>query len=97
MDTHTDVELVLSAELDQVLVAANSAGFQSLGTQLFILVGHEMDAQREILDGRLLSAQIEDANLRVWHTTAEPGLGVRLILAVAITKMIRRNLVNISI
>lgn len=91
MDAHSDVELVLSAELDQVLVAANSAGFQSLGTQLFILVGHEMDAQREILDRGLLSAQIKDTNLWVWHTTAEPGLGVWFVLAVAITKCKNRE------
>lgn len=44
MKSHADVELVLTAELDQVLVGADTAGFQRLRAELFILVRHEVDA-----------------------------------------------------
>jgi hypothetical protein len=50
MQTHSDVELVLAAVLDEVLVAANAASLKGLGGQLFILVGHEMHAEGEVFD-----------------------------------------------
>lgn len=71
MDTHTDVELILTAVLDQVFVAANTACFQGFRTQLFIFVGHQVNAQWEVFYGSLLSAQIEDTDLWIWNTTAE--------------------------
>jgi len=79
-----EVETFLSGDLDEVLVGANTSGLEGLGAQLFILVGDEVDAQREIVDGRALSAQIEDTNLGVRYTTVEAGLGVRLVLAVPV-------------
>lgn len=85
VQAHTDVELVLAAELDQVLVAADTACFQRFRAQLFILVGHQMDAQRKVLDGGLLATEIEDTDLRIWDTTAEPRLWVRLVFTIAIT------------
>lgn len=85
VQTHTDVELILAAELDQVLVAANTSGFQGFRAQLFVLIRYQMDAQWEVLDVGLLATEIEDTDLRIWDTTAEPGLGVRLVLTVAIT------------
>lgn len=50
-----------------------------LGGQLFILVGNEVDAQREVIDGGTLASEIEDLNLGVGNTTVEPGLRVRLV------------------
>ena len=50
-----------------------------LGGQLFILVGNEMDAQREVIDGGTLASEIEDLNLGVGNTTVEPRLRVRLV------------------
>ena len=44
-----------------------------------------MDAEWELIDSGLLPAQVEDPDLGVGDTTAEPGLGVRLVLAVAVT------------
>lgn len=85
VQTHTDVELILAAELDQVLVAANTSSFQRLGAQLFVLIGHQVHAQREVLDVGLLATEIEDTDLRIWDTTTEPRLRVRLVLTVAIT------------
>lgn len=86
MQSHTDVELILAAELHQVFVAANATGFQRFGAQLFILIGHEMNAQGKVIDESSLSSQIENANLGVWNTTTETRLRVRLVFAVAITK-----------
>lgn len=60
------------------LVGANTGSFESLGTQLFVLVGDHVDAERELVDICTLSAEIEDTNLRVWYTTVESGLWVRL-------------------
>lgn len=85
VQTHTDVELVLSAVLHHVLVAANTSSLQGFGRQLLVLVGDQVHAQREVLHAGLLATQIEDTDLGIGHTTTEPRLGVRLILAVAIT------------
>ena len=63
--TDAQVEGVLATRLDHVLVGANTGGFKSLGTQLLVLVGDEVDAERELIDTSTLAAEIEDANLRL--------------------------------
>lgn len=78
------VETLLTTVLDEVLVGANTGSLEGLGAQLLILVGDEMDAEREVIDVRLLSAKIKDADLGVGDTTVEPRLGVRLVLAVPV-------------
>jgi acyl dehydratase len=60
------------------LVGANTGGFKGLGAQLFVLVGDQVDAERELIDVRALATEIEDTNLRVWDTTVETRLRVRL-------------------
>jgi len=60
------------------LVGANTGSLKSLGTQLFVLVGDHVDAERELIDVRTLASEIEDTNLRVWNTTVESGLWVWL-------------------
>lgn len=72
------METFLSGSLDEVLVGANTGSFKSFGAQLLVLVGDEVDAEREVIDGRTLSAKIEDTDLRVGDTTVEAGLGIRL-------------------
>lgn len=44
-----------------------------------------MDTERKLVHACLFSAQIEDTNLGVGNTSAEPRLGVRFVLTVAIT------------
>merc|ERR1719411_925288 len=85
VDANADVELILGRVLDHVLVAANTGGLQSLGGELFQFAGDEMDAKGELVDAGLLPAQIVDPDLGVGDTAAEPGLGVGLVFAVAIT------------
>lgn len=74
----TEVETLLTGVLDEVLVGANTGGLEGLGAQLLILVGDEVDAEREVVDNGTLAAKIEDANLGVGDTTVEARLGVRL-------------------
>ena len=74
----TQVETLLAGVLDEVLVGADTGGLEGLGAQLLILVGDEVDAEREVVDVRTLSAEIEDADLGVRDTSVEPRLGERL-------------------
>jgi hypothetical protein len=60
------------------LVGANTGSLKSLGTQLLILVGDQVDAERELVDVGTLTTEIKDTNLWVWDTTVETGLWVRL-------------------
>lgn len=61
-----------------VLVGANTGSLESLGAQLFVLVGNEVDAERELIDTSTLAAKVEDSDLGVGNTTVEARLGVRL-------------------
>jgi hypothetical protein len=45
---------------------------------LFILVGDHVDAERELIDVRTLTAEIEDTDLWVGDTTVETRLRIRL-------------------
>jgi hypothetical protein len=84
VDTDTEVETFLSGNLDEVLVGANTGGLESLGGQLLVLVGDEVDAEREVVYAGLLATEVEDADLGIRYTTVEPALGVGLVLAVAV-------------
>ncbi len=76
VDTDAEVETFLSGNLDEVLVGANTGGFEGLGRQLLVLVGDEVDAEREVVYIGLLAAEIENADLGIRYTTVEPALGV---------------------
>lgn len=78
---HTDsqVETVLAGNLHEVLVCANTGGFESLRRKLLVLIGNEMHAEREFVDTRTLTAQVEDADLGIRNTSVETRLGVRLV------------------
>lgn len=78
VSTDSEVETLLTGVLDEVLVGANTGGLEGLGAQLLILVGDEVDAEREVIDVGALSAKIEDSDLGVGDTTVEPRLGIRL-------------------
>lgn len=84
MQTHADMELIFAAVLHQILVAADTSRLQGFAAQLLVLIGDQMHAQRKILDGGLLTTQIEDADLGIGHTATEARLGVWFVLAVAI-------------
>jgi hypothetical protein len=71
-------EPILSISELYSLVGANTGSLKSLGAQLFVLIGNQVDAERELVNIGLLATKIEDANLWVWDTTVEAGLWVRL-------------------
>jgi hypothetical protein len=81
----TQVETFLTGDLDEVLVGTDTGSFESFGGKLFVFVGDHVDAQGEVVHGSLLTTQVEDTDLGVGNTTVEPGLRVRLVLAVAVT------------
>jgi hypothetical protein len=78
VSTDTEVETFLSGVLDEVLVGADTGGLEGLGAQLLILVGDEVNAEREVVDIGTLATEIEDANLGVGDTTVETRFRIRL-------------------
>jgi hypothetical protein len=74
----SEVETLFTGVLDEVLVGANTGGLESLGAQLLILVGNEVNAEGEVINIGALSAKIEDSDLGVGNTTVEPRLRIRL-------------------
>jgi hypothetical protein len=58
------------------LVGANTSSFQSLGAQLFILVGDQVDAEGELVDVRTLSTEIKDTWCNVSMVVMGVGKGV---------------------
>jgi len=84
VDTNSDVEVILSSGLGEVLVAADPSCLHGLGGQLLQLIGHQVNGQGEVIDGCPLASKIEDTDLRIGHTPVEPRLGVGLVLAVTV-------------
>ena len=76
VDTDTEMETFLSGNLDKVLVGANAGSLKSLRGQLLVLVGDEVNAEREIVYAGLLATEIENTDLGIRYTTVEPALGV---------------------
>jgi len=84
VDADADVESILTGALGHVLVTCDTASLEGLGGDLLELVGHQVSAEWEVVDRRLLAAKVVDTNLGIWHTTAIPRLDVRLVLLVAV-------------
>jgi len=78
------MERVLSGCLAYVLVGTNTSGFKGLGRNLLILVRDGVGTERKVVNASTLATQVEDADLRVGHTTIIPGFGIWLVLAVAV-------------
>jgi hypothetical protein len=97
VDADTEMETFLSGNLDEVLVGANTGGFERLGRQLLVLVGDQVDAEREVVYVGLLATQVENADLGIGYTTVEPALGVlqpsqSLVLALTESSVSRTGL-----
>ncbi len=78
--TGTDVITILAGGLGQVLIASDAGSLESASGQLFLLVGHQVAYERELIHRGLLGTTIEDSDLGIWDTTAEARLNVRLVL-----------------
>lgn len=64
VSTDTDVVVVLSARLGEVLVACHTSSLESLRGELLLLVGDEMSNVWEGIDGCLLCSYIVDSDLQ---------------------------------
>jgi hypothetical protein len=67
-----------ASNLHDVLVCTNTGSLKSFGAHLFVLVGDEVNAERELIDTSTLAAKVEDSDLGVGYTTVETRLRVRL-------------------
>ena len=84
VSSHSEMEEVLTGDLDHVLVASDTSGLHSLRGDLFVFIRNKVNSGGEHIARGLLVADVVDTQLGVGDTSAVSGLGVRLILAVAI-------------
>lgn len=61
-----------------LLVGADTGGFEGFRRQLLVFIGDHVDAEGEFIDVGTLATQIENANFGVWDTAVEAGLGIWL-------------------
>jgi hypothetical protein len=78
--TDADVVAFLTGVLGKVFVARNTGGLESASRQLLLLVRHQVGNEGEHIDREPLRTAIEDSDLGVGDTTAEPRFDVRLVL-----------------
>lgn len=78
--THAQMETILTADLGGVLVGGHTGSLQSFRGQVLVFLGHHVDGEGELVDGRLLLTTVVDAQLGVGDTTVEARLGERLVL-----------------
>merc|ERR1740130_336741 len=82
--THTNVEEVLACISHHVLVSGNACRLKSLTGDLLFLIRDHVDHCWKLITRDAFLATLVDTDLGVWHTTAEPRLGVRLVLTVPV-------------
>jgi hypothetical protein len=63
--TNAEVERILAGGLGNVLVGANTGGFEGLRRKLLILIGDKVAAEGELIDRGALTAEIVNADLSV--------------------------------
>ena len=76
VDTHTEVESILTRHLHHVLVGTDTSSFKGLRRNLLVFVTDKVDTEWEFIHRSLLTTQIVDTDLRVRHTTVVPRLGL---------------------
>jgi hypothetical protein len=94
-----EVKSFLGGSLSHVLVNDDTSGFESFRRELLVFTGNEVTAERELIRGSTLVADIVNLQLGVRDTTAVSRLDVWLVLTVSVasrrsftqTKEINRN------
>jgi len=81
-DAH--VEEVLASIVHHVLIRCNASCFKGLARDLLFLIGHHVYNGWKLIARDLFLAGFKDADLWVWHTTAEARLRIWLVLAVPV-------------
>jgi hypothetical protein len=84
MSSDSQVEEILTGDLNHVLVASDTSSLESLRGDLFVLIRNKVNSGWELIAGSSLVTDIVDTKLRVWDTSAVSRLWVWLVLAVAI-------------
>ena len=84
MSTDSQVEEILTGNLDHVLVASNTSGLECFRTDLLVFIRNKVNSSWELIAMGSLVTNVVDTKLGVRDTSAVSGLRVRLILAVAI-------------
>jgi hypothetical protein len=78
MDTHAQMEAVLTSRLGEVLVGADTSSLKSFGGDHLALERDHVNGGGERLDGSSLGSDVIDADAWVGDTTAKARLRVRL-------------------
>lgn len=84
VETNAEMESILSGKFDHALVSSNAGSFESFAGNLLLLQRQQMDASGKVVDGRLLRADIVDADFGVGNTSAKTRLDVRLVFLVPV-------------
>jgi hypothetical protein len=84
VSSDSKVESFLSAELNHVFVSSDTGSFKGLRGKLLQLIGDDVNAERESIDGGSLVTGVENSDLRIRYTTAVTRLYERLVLAIAV-------------
>lgn len=82
-----DAEVVaglVDERVEAVAVRGDTSSFQGLGGDLLLLLGDEVDADREVVDRDALATGVVHTDLGVRHGAAVAALGVRLVLLVTV-------------
>ena len=77
--------------LENILVGADTGGFEGFRGQLLVLVGDHVDAEGEFIDVGAFAAQIENADFGIGDTAVEAGLGIWLKRDLELAMMLNIN------
>ena len=64
VDADPQMERVLAGGLRDVFVGADTGSLKCFAGELLVLIGDEVDAVRELVDGGTFAAQVENADLQ---------------------------------
>jgi hypothetical protein len=84
--SHPHVETIFAGEFGQVLVGADTSGFQSFGRKLLLFQRNHVNAHREVINVRFLPSQIVNPEFGVGNTTAIAGLDVWPVLEISVAE-----------
>ena len=84
MKADSHVESIFSSHLEHVLVDDDTSSLQALRAQLLVLSAHQMHGEGEVIRRGTASANIEDGDLGIRHTSQVATLDVWLVFAISV-------------
>ena len=82
--SNSQVKSVFTAHFGHVFVGTDSSGFQSFGSDLFVLIGYHYDVHWKGHDGGFLGTKIENSDLSIWNTSVESRFWVGFVFAISV-------------